>query len=103
MKKIPSQRFIPQLALKLAAKPSDMVELFGVSRNYLFKLSTGQRPLTGRMLEKVAAFAIKDAAFKAANLQLRRLTDNFKPIRHQLLLSEKLRYSIRKSMTSSRH
>lgn len=66
MKKIPSQRFIPQLALKLAAKPSEMVELFGVSRNYLFKLSTGHRPLTGRMLEKVAAFAIKDAAFKAS-------------------------------------
>jgi hypothetical protein len=65
MKKVPSQRFIPQLALKLAAKPSEMVELFGVSRNYLFKLSTGHRPLTGRMLEKVAAFAIKDAAFKA--------------------------------------
>ena len=65
MKKIPSQRFIPQLALKLAAKPSEMVELFGVSRNYLFKLSTGHRPLTGKMLEKVAAFAIKDAAFKA--------------------------------------
>lgn len=64
MKKIPSQRFIPQLALKLAAKPSEMVELFGVSRNYLFKLSTGQRPLTGRMLEKVAAFVENDLGFK---------------------------------------
>jgi hypothetical protein len=64
MKKIPSQRFIPQLALKLAAKPSEMVELFGVSRNYLFKLSTGHRPLTGRMLEKVAAFATKDLGYK---------------------------------------
>ncbi len=64
MKKIPSQRFIPQLALKMAAKPSEMVELFGVSRNYLFKLSTGHRPLTGRMLEKVAAFAEKDLGFK---------------------------------------
>lgn len=64
MKKLPSQRFIPQLAIKLAAKPSEMVELFGVSRNYLFKLSTGQRPLTGRVLEKVAAFVEKDLGYK---------------------------------------
>jgi hypothetical protein len=65
MKKIPSQRFLPQLALKLAAKPSEMVELFGVSRNYLHKLSNGQRPMTGRVLEKAAAFVEKDRGYKA--------------------------------------
>ena len=65
MKKIPSQRFIPQLAIKLAARPSEMVELFGVSRNYLHKVSNGQRPLTGKMLEKVAAFVEQDRGYKA--------------------------------------
>ena len=64
MKKIPSQRFLPQLAIKLAAKPSEMVELFGVSRNYLHKLSNGQRPMTGKVLEKVAAFVEKDRGYK---------------------------------------
>ncbi len=65
MKKMLSQRFIPQLAMKLAEKPSEMIELFGVSRNYLHKLSTGQRPLTGKLLEKVASFAAKDSGYKA--------------------------------------
>lgn len=65
MKKMLSQRFILQLVMKLAAKPSEMVELFGVSRNYLHKLSTGVRPLTGKLLDKVASFATKDSGYKA--------------------------------------
>ena len=65
MKKIPSQRFLQQLATKLAAKPSEMLELFGVSRSYLYKLSLGERPLTGQMLEKAAAFAMKESALKS--------------------------------------
>jgi hypothetical protein len=56
MKKPTSQRFVPQLAAKLAAKPSELTELLGVSRNYLHKLSTGQRPLTGRVLETLIRF-----------------------------------------------
>ncbi len=56
MKKTVSPRFVPQLAMKLAAKPSELTELLGVSRNYLHKLSTGQRPLTGRVLETLIQF-----------------------------------------------
>ena len=56
MKKPTSHRFVPQLAVKLAAKPSELTELLGVSRNYLHKLSNGQRPLTGRVLETLTQF-----------------------------------------------
>jgi hypothetical protein len=76
MKKLPSQRFIPQMAKKLAAKPSEMVELFGVSRNYLHKLSTGQRPLTGKLLEKVASLSLKDNGFKAIAPSLKQQQSN---------------------------
>jgi transcriptional regulator with XRE-family HTH domain len=56
MKKTVSQRSVPQLAKKLGAKPSEFIELLGVSRNYAHKLATGERPLTGRVLEKIAQF-----------------------------------------------
>jgi transcriptional regulator with XRE-family HTH domain len=53
MKKKSSNRRIASLAEKLCAKPSELLELLNVSRSYLHRISTGERPLNGSVLEKI--------------------------------------------------
>jgi hypothetical protein len=66
MKKTASQRFLPQFARKLGANQSELAELFGVSRFYLHKLSTGERRLTGRLLEQAAMMTMKESILKVS-------------------------------------
>ena len=53
MKKNSSNRSIASLAEKLCAKPSELLELLNVSRSYLHRISSGERPLNGSVLEKI--------------------------------------------------
>lgn len=60
MKKKSSNRRIASLAEKLCAKQSELLELLNVSRSYLHRISTGERPLNGSVLEKINRLHIVD-------------------------------------------
>jgi hypothetical protein len=60
MKKKSSNRPIATLAEKLCAKPTELLELLDVSRSYLHRISTGERPLNGRVLEKITRLQLID-------------------------------------------
>ena len=60
MKKKSSNRPIATLAEKLCAKPAELLELLDVSRSYLHRISTGERPLNGRVLEKITRLQLID-------------------------------------------
>lgn len=53
MKKKSTNRRIASLADKLCAKQSELLELLNVSRSYLHRISNGERPLNGSVLEKI--------------------------------------------------
>ena len=53
MKKKSSNQRVASIAEKLCAKPSELLELLNVSRSYLHRISTGERPLNGSVLEKI--------------------------------------------------
>ncbi len=53
MKKKSSNQRVASLAEKLSAKQSELLELLNVSRSYLHRISTGERPLNGSVLEKI--------------------------------------------------
>jgi hypothetical protein len=58
MKKGKSRNPINQLASLVGAKQSELIELLGVSRSMYYMVSRGERPLTGRVLEKMELFRI---------------------------------------------
>jgi hypothetical protein len=60
MKKKLSNRPVVALAERLCAKPSELLELLDLSRSYLHRISTGERPLNGRVLEKITRLQLKD-------------------------------------------
>jgi hypothetical protein len=53
MKKKLSNRRIASLAEKLCVRQSELLELLNVSRSYLHRISSGERPLNGPVLEKI--------------------------------------------------
>ena len=60
MRKKSSNRRIASLAEKLCAKQSEILELLNVSRSYLHRISTGERPLNGSVLEKINRLQLID-------------------------------------------
>ena len=47
-----------KLAAQIGAKQSELIELLGVSRSMYHKVSTGERPITRRVLEKMELFRL---------------------------------------------
>jgi hypothetical protein len=60
MKKKSSNSRIASLTEKLCAKPSELMELLNVSRSYLHRISTGERPLNGGVLDKINRLQLTD-------------------------------------------
>ncbi len=58
MKKITSRNRLAQLALQLGAKQYELSELLEISRTMIHYIAKGERPLTGRVLEKMELFRI---------------------------------------------
>lgn len=58
MKKITSRNRLAQLALQLGAKQYELSELLEISRTMLHYIAKGERPNTGRVLEKMELFHV---------------------------------------------
>ena len=58
MKKITSRNRLAQLALQLGAKQYELSELLEISRTMLHYIAKGERPITGRVLEKMELFRL---------------------------------------------
>ena len=58
MKRIPSRNRLAQLARQLGAKQYELSELLEISRTMLHYIAKGERPITGRVLEKMELFRL---------------------------------------------
>jgi transcriptional regulator with XRE-family HTH domain len=77
MKTKSSNRRIASLAEKLCAKQSELLELLNVSRSYLHRISTGERPLNGSVLEKINRLQLADVKPSPKNPSVETVSKKF--------------------------